>query len=446
MNYSLRYQKQGKNTYLRCNITHSFDKQTTNIPVSLGKVPERYLSKEIDTILKAVDPQLKFIKQKLSLIDKYVLDFNTLKRNQVISHDELKSDVRKLFGKNDGEKIRKQDGKAGFDFNTPLTNYIDDYIKNDTGFQPNSIAKRKTLKTHLLNMNIVFKKEFLFSDIVGSEFRNNYITYALGNYPKVGKEPFQHYTMHKTADFVFGYLQFVLRNFVEIDEKRRFSEVYDDFRKYLRDDLKKRYPKPKTKPVIMTVEEINQFRNDFTPQNQREQEIYDLMILQLFTGMRISDLMAFDYKNYNAEKGTYFFRMKKVNTHSLEIPLLPPAREVVEKYEEFGQLPKISEQKFNERIKEFAERAGLNREIRVEIAKKGRINDETIKLHEKLTSHSFRRSFASMFYNLKFPVPFIRKLTGHTTDSAFYQYIGEDFDTESKMNEEAINRAKNLFK
>lgn len=101
---------------------------------------------------------------------------------------------------------------------------------------------------------------------------------------------------------------------------------------------------------------------------------------------------------------------------------------------------KISDQRFNEYIKEVFKRAGIENEISGYKRNKETNRKElmTGPKYEFITSHDLRRSFASYFYDKGKPVNTIMKITGHKRESTFYEYIGrnpnKDYDAYNFLN------------
>ena len=111
------------------------------------------------------------------------------------------------------------------------------------------------------------------------------------------------------------------------------------------------------------------------------------------------------------------------------IPLLPEVQQVLNK--RGGEFPrKISDQRFNEYVKELCNIIGFTQEIEGSVVKN--IGDERNKIFRKVkgsypkymlvSSHIGRRSFATNFYG-KIPTPLLMSATGHTTEKQFLEYI-----------------------
>jgi integrase len=97
---------------------------------------------------------------------------------------------------------------------------------------------------------------------------------------------------------------------------------------------------------------------------------------------------------------------------------------------------KISSQKLNQYIKKVCKKAGIN-----EVIEGKKFNKETKRKelghfpkYELITTHCFRRSFASNYYR-KIPTPILINITGHSKESLFISYINqrEDKDTNADL-------------
>ena len=100
------------------------------------------------------------------------------------------------------------------------------------------------------------------------------------------------------------------------------------------------------------------------------------------------------------------------------IPCHPVVLQIFDKYQHnLNKLPyTISNQKFNDYIKDVCKLAGLS--------EKGRLsNDINLELWQCISSHTARRSMATNYYLQGFPVIDLMKITGHRTEKAFMRYI-----------------------
>jgi integrase len=117
----------------------------------------------------------------------------------------------------------------------------------------------------------------------------------------------------------------------------------------------------------------------------------------------------------------------------MAVPLSKKVREILAKRD--GSFPrKISDQRYNEYIKEVCRLAGIKTKI-----KGSKIFKETMRKvsglfpkYELVTSHIGRRSFATNNYG-KIPTSLLINVTGHTTEAMFLEYIGKTETEKAKQ-------------
>ena len=83
----------------------------------------------------------------------------------------------------------------------------------------------------------------------------------------------------------------------------------------------------------------------------------------------------------------------------------------------------ISDQRFNDYIKEAAKLSGLTKKEGVTRTEGGVTRTEYKEQWELITSHTGRRSFATNAYKRGIPTITIMAITGHKTEKAFLKYI-----------------------
>ena len=115
-------------------------------------------------------------------------------------------------------------------------------------------------------------------------------------------------------------------------------------------------------------------------------------------------------------------------------------REILEKYD--YHLPKISNQKFNEYIKEVFENAEFDMNTKL-IRRYGKsIVEENIPFYKRVSSHTARRSFITIMLNFGVPAKIIMSITGHTSLPVFSNYYKPD---DKARIESMQNAFKNLM-
>jgi integrase len=149
-------------------------------------------------------------------------------------------------------------------------------------------------------------------------------------------------------------------------------------------------------------------------------KVRDMFLIGCYTGLRFSDLSKLNKDNVTKDNT---INVKTIKTNqSVVVPVHPITKQIFEKYN--YQLPReISNQKFNEYLKDVAKIAGINEPITTESTKGGFKVAETTEKYNLVTSHTARRSFATNAFLMDMPSISIMKITGHKTESAFMRYI-----------------------
>jgi integrase len=157
----------------------------------------------------------------------------------------------------------------------------------------------------------------------------------------------------------------------------------------------------------------------------------DWLIISCFVGQRVSDLKRITSKEIREEKEKLLIEFTQKKTGKLmTVPLHPKVIEILEKRN--GNFPRpLSEQKYNNYIKEVCKEAKLNEKVRgskkvetFEGSKKYRKQSGLYEKWELVSSHIGRRSFATNFYG-KIPTSYLIYVTGHSTEKMFLSYIGK---------------------
>lgn len=189
----------------------------------------------------------------------------------------------------------------------------------------------------------------------------------------------------------------------------------------------------KVEKIYLTPEELEkigkvQLKHDYLD-NAR-----DWLIISCETGQRISDFIRFESDMIRYEDGKPLIEFTQMKTEKImSIPLSKRAMAILNK--RGGKFPrKITDQRYNDYIKEVCEAAGLTYKI-----KGSKINKETNRKesgifpkYELITSHVGRRSFATNHYG-HIPTALLINVTGHATEAMFLQYIGKTSTDKAKQ-------------
>lgn len=174
-----------------------------------------------------------------------------------------------------------------------------------------------------------------------------------------------------------------------------------------------------TEAVALNEEELEMIRSHDFSDCPRLDKVRDLFLVGCWTGLRFSDVKSIRRENI---KDGFIEITQSKTLGRVVIPLHPVFEEIWQKYG--GNLPtSISNQKFNDYIKEVCREVGLTQGVLKSITKGGRRRTARYEKWQLVSSHTARRSFATNLYRSGFPSMSIMQITGHKTETAFLKYV-----------------------
>lgn len=176
--------------------------------------------------------------------------------------------------------------------------------------------------------------------------------------------------------------------------------------------------KEETEAVALTEDELEKIRTCDLSFNPHLAEIRDLFLLGCWTGLRFSDVIRLRPEHI---QGDFIVIQQQKTNNYVTIPIHPVFREIWERYD--GIPLTISNQKFNDHIKEVCKEAGICDSVLKSITKGGKKITTKYEKWQLVSSHTGRRSFATNLYKSGFPSISIMQITGHKTEAAFLKYI-----------------------
>jgi len=279
--------------------------------------------------------------------------------------------------------------------------------------------------------------------------------------PKTGRPVC--YKMRREYEVTFSYLKkYATKTGKVIDFKNIDLDFYDGFTQYLqgeklavntigkkiqtlkiflnaaKDEGKNNYEGYKSKKFVAMTEDSETiylteaeltklYEHDFS-ENPAFERVRDLFLVGCWTGCRFSDIAQITPESVSGG----FINMKQYKTGTkVIIPLHPVVTAILNKYN--GRLPEaISNQKFNESLKDIARLAGIDERTHKAITKGGVKRSTAYKKYELVCTHTARRSFATNLYKSDFPSLSIMAITGHKTEESFLKYIKVTPDEHAK--------------
>lgn len=209
----------------------------------------------------------------------------------------------------------------------------------------------------------------------------------------------------------------LFKTFMNWSISRKFT-YNDEFRQF------KNIKRFKTDEIALTKEQVDDIYKFDLKDNKKLERVRDLFIFGCSTGMR--------YSNYSKVKkndiidGFINVIDDKDKSKSLSIPVNRYSTEILKKYS--YKLPKISNQKFNEYLKELFQAMKYNDIVKKTMRYGNEIIETETTFSERISSHTARRSFITIMKNEGVPDKVIMSYTGHKSIEVFNNYYRPNQD------------------
>lgn len=257
------------------------------------------------------------------------------------------------------------------------------------------VIKLTTIKNHLKAL-LGKRKMYLV------EYNQTFIN-KLTHYweQKVGLQP---NTIHKNFRFILLFLNYL----------RKEGLLENDFYKEFQ------YPRMvETNTIVLSKEEVVKLIQ-YVPKTNSESKVRDLFLVLIFTGLRFGDAVRIS-KSWI--RGEFLYINTQKTGEKVSIPLHPRLMEVLEKYEYDLKPLKISNQKFNDYVKDLCKEAGITDLIEIVKYEKGIKKYLTFPKYLLIASHTGRRTFITNSILAGIPLPVIQKITGHRKLTTLQKYV-----------------------
>jgi integrase len=142
--------------------------------------------------------------------------------------------------------------------------------------------------------------------------------------------------------------------------------------------------------------------------------------VQTYLGVRVSDLMNIHPSNIDKKNNVIHIYMKKTKDY-LSLPIYKKVEAILDKYPE--GLPKISDQKYRDYIKELCKILGFDEPINQQKMYGNRVVNEVIPKWQLISSHTARRTFITLSLKNGLLPEHVMKVTGHRSRADFQKYV-----------------------
>lgn len=191
----------------------------------------------------------------------------------------------------------------------------------------------------------------------------------------------------------------------------------------------------RTLVIYLELPEFRSLLNLNLSENSKLSRVRDWFCFQCLTGQRFSDIANLKWqdivKDSEGKLWWHLFQIKGNKPEMVEIPIVAPAENILNNLIKEKNSPNvfqaISNQKFNEYIKDVCEQAGIKSHVNnVKYSGKKAISLSGPK-YKFISSHTARKTFVTISHHYgNMTKEAIRAVTGHVNDKMLNVYLGKD--------------------
>lgn len=401
--YFLRGKKDNSQIYIRFSASRElFFRRKTDFVIDAKDWSDK------TNLPKQTTAENKNLISKLNKLENFIFDrYNEdITQGVLIDTDWLDDCINKCFN-----RVEKTD-------NSIFVNYIQYIIdnantrevrNNKIGLSPNTLKNYKLFKNLITNYQKHIKKQIQFKEI-NKAFTDKFKNWLLND---------------KGYSVNYAGRQFEMIKTVCIDAQKNDVEVTPHSTKL------KSFKESEDDKHIQTLsfDELEQIQNTEMPTTTLK-EVKKWILIGCYIGQRGSDLLSLTTDNLRINaKGVYVDIIQQKTKKHVTIGVVKDY--VVDILT--NDFPKpISHQRFNKYISKVCEIAKINQKVKGYKFnnKSNRREFAAFPKYELITSHCFRRSFATNFYKMM-PTAVLIGITGHSTETMFLKYINQRADKDS---------------
>lgn len=273
-----------------------------------------------------------------------------------------------------------------------------------------TLKEYKTIFKSLWDFQIYKSTTLSFNDF-NQSFFNEYERFLINKKNPFAKE------RGLLNDTIYKYCS-TLKSFLEWCFDEKFISHRESFSR-TKTKIKK---KAKNEIVALTEEELFQIHNYDLKNNIRLEHVRDLFCFGCFTGQRFSDIMRFNKQDLSGSKWSFISYKTKKRVTIPFAGFISNGLQILEKYN--YHFPIISNQKFNDYLKEIGELAGIDNVVRIIRFSGIKEIEMRYPKHEFMSSHMARRTFVTLMIEKGVPLTMIQKITQHSDLRTLLKYEG----------------------
>ncbi|MCF8369437.1 MAG: site-specific integrase [Bacteroidales bacterium] len=282
-----------------------------------------------------------------------------------------------------------------------FTDYFEEFIRVRSNSKAKStVVVSKTTLKHLKSFSREYNYQLSFENM------------NLGFYEKFEKYIFKDLKLLNNS---FGKYIKTLKTFLYWATEKGYNS-FSDYKKF------KTINEP-TEPIPLTLSELKLIENESL--NESLTKVRDIFLIECYSGLRFSDIQQLTPENI---KGDYIHLKTQKTDQTLKLPISKRLNIILEKYQKNFEkdgsfIPKISNQKMNEYLKEICKKAQINDNIVIYKNRGGERIKEIKPKNELITTHTGRDTFITNSLLLEIPDMIVMEIVGHKKYETFKRYI-----------------------
>lgn len=179
--------------------------------------------------------------------------------------------------------------------------------------------------------------------------------------------------------------------------------------------------------VVLTEQELNDLYELDLSKKLSYDRVRDLFCFACFTGQRFSDIMRFNKSDFKDNVWTFISAKTKKKVSVPFTGYIAKGLDILKKYN--YKIPAISNQKFNDYIKEVGQLAGIDEPVRIiRFNAKNEIIIEKPK-YDFMSSHMGRRTLVTILLSKGVPITLVQNITQHSDIRTLMKYESAGMDS-----------------
>jgi integrase len=330
----------------------------------------------------------------LEEIKNAILKIHSETKDNPLSVEEFKSRLDIVL-----MRVEKEPEPQQIDFTDYLQSHIES-IKSG-----NELKRRTAQKYNTLLINLQkFRPGKIPFESIDIKFRNDFIKWRYSSTKAVSQN-----TINKDLECIKNVLK------QSFKAKLHSNDIYKD-----EDFGVQRVP---TSSFALTENEIDILINYDFSDNERLERVRDWFLIACWSALRWSDFSQIQPEQIIKINGDPYINLdtEKTNTE-VHIPVDDRLYSLLEKYN-FKSI-EISNQKFNDYIKEVFKIAGITDKVILTVNVKGVPTKVKYRKCEIVSAHDARRTWATINFLKGYPKGLLMQVTGHKREETFNSYVG----------------------